>query len=359
LIGAGIGQTIITSNYWAPNPDYNIVPEQSLISFAPDNPAENPPFRLSGMTINCTYKCQGILLRNETEALCDKIRIDHIHIYNADWALTRFGTVYGVMDNCIVVGGLDHAGLHSYWTSTPYNFGGSDNFYFEDNEWGGVVDEFNSAGNESPRYCIRYNRIIGDRITGDGIRPLCDLHGNQGSSGHSASQGAEIYENTITMGSKVICLLDQRGGKVLCFNNYITSSDTAVTKVREEENDNLMPPANNLISGQPQHVSESYYWGNRLNGSIIINPYIDEIVNYGGSIGLVPQEDREFWCEKAQFNGTSGIGVGLLAGRPSTGTKGVAYWATDTKTLYICRDTNSWVEYYRPYAYPHPLRNIL
>ena len=62
------------------------------------------------------------------------------------------------------------------------------------------------------------------------------------------------------------------------------------------------------------------------------------------------------------FNGTTGMGFGTLANRPTTCTTnslesggGVGYWATDTKTLYRCSATNTWTDHYKPYAYPHPL----
>jgi len=69
------------------------------------------------------------------------------------------------------------------------------------------------------------------------------------------------------------------------------------------------------------------------------------------------------------FNGTVGTGSGLLSARPTTctpgfggtfgaspvGSFGVAYWGTDTNTLYICTATNTWTAYYVPYTYPHPL----
>lgn len=55
------------------------------------------------------------------------------------------------------------------------------------------------------------------------------------------------------------------------------------------------------------------------------------------------------------FNGTVGTGSGLLANRPTTCTPGVAYWATDTNTLYVCATANTWAPYYTPYVYPHPL----
>ena len=55
------------------------------------------------------------------------------------------------------------------------------------------------------------------------------------------------------------------------------------------------------------------------------------------------------------FNGTSGVGSGTLSSRPSTCAPMVAYWATDTNTLYQCSSTNTWTAYYTPYTYPHPL----
>jgi len=55
------------------------------------------------------------------------------------------------------------------------------------------------------------------------------------------------------------------------------------------------------------------------------------------------------------FDGTSGVGSGLSSARPSTCTPKVAYWSTDTATLYQCSSTNTWSLYYKPYTYPHPL----
>jgi hypothetical protein len=59
------------------------------------------------------------------------------------------------------------------------------------------------------------------------------------------------------------------------------------------------------------------------------------------------------------FDGTSGVGSGFLSTRPSTCTPKVAYWATDTNTLYQCSVTNTWTPYYTPYTYPHPLTQSL
>jgi len=67
------------------------------------------------------------------------------------------------------------------------------------------------------------------------------------------------------------------------------------------------------------------------------------------------QENREFHNYTTNFNGTVGVGRGLLANRPAMCTPLVAYFATDTHTLYQCGAGNVWKDYYRPFTYPHPL----
>ena len=66
------------------------------------------------------------------------------------------------------------------------------------------------------------------------------------------------------------------------------------------------------------------------------------------------------------FNGSSGMGHGTLANRPSACTTGVGYWASDQGgwnqsgsgeqgELFLCTATNTWTLSYTPYTYPHPL----
>jgi len=88
---------------------------------------------------------------------------------------------------------------------------------------------------------------------------------------------------------------------------------------------------------------------------------------YQESIGQAAQSSPT-----SPFNGSAGTGHGTLSNRPTTctagpggqfaagpprigGSPGVAYWATDENTLYVCTATNTWSLYYEPYTHPHPL----
>ncbi len=90
-------------------------------------------------------------------------------------------------------------------------------------------------------------------------------------------------------------------------------------------------------------------------------------------------ENKDFFSQKAgSFDGTGtaggGVGCGTLAARPATCTPGVGYWATDQScsdmtgmvgvnparpiagTFYKCAAPDTWMAYYTPFTYPHPIR---
>lgn len=113
--------------------------------------------------------------------------------------------------------------------------------------------------------------------------------------------------------------------------------------------------AGNYISGDnpttvaaiSQASDPMYEWLNALNGTV-----------QAGIKTNHPQHvaaNRDFYNWNGTFNGTSGVGTGLLSDRPATCTPAVAYWGTDTTTLYKCLTTNTWTASYTPYTYPHPL----
>lgn len=219
------------------------------------------------------------------------------------------------------------------------------------------------------RYAYRYNTI---HITGSG-QSLFDMHGNQGEYFYSC-MGGELYGNNITGGGGT--LLDHRGGRAFVFNN--NSASGMSIQVREEFADSLSPV--NYVGPNattyPQHVSGSYYWGNRTNftGAFMtasINTTCSQCIENGLA------ENVYFWQQSNSFNGTSGIGCGTLAARPSTCNPGVGYWATTQScsnltglvgdhpatpiagTLYRCTAAKTWDSGASPLPYPHPLRGAV
>jgi hypothetical protein len=354
LKGAGHDKTLIKGNMSS---------DRYLIIYRPSSPQANDPFRLTGITLDGDYKCRCLLVENLSATYpINKIRIDHNVIKQgpANIIVIR-GSVYGVGDNNEIINApsprnsvMAHLALQqSTWINTIFDFGTAENFYWEDNIIS-TNDMVTEAGH-SGRYCFRYNNITYTNPSYS-MAPLFDAHGNQ-PGGIYSTMGVEIYENNITSPDVGGKFFDDRGGKALIYNNSITSASGVNTSVTEETHDNICPPANNPISGQPQHVSDSYYWNNTHNG-IGFSPYIAQTLDYGVPEGMVPREDKHFWVQKSDFNGTSGMGVGPISSRPTTCTPGVAYWATDEKKLYRCLTPNVWTLYYVPYAYPHPLRTL-
>jgi hypothetical protein len=120
-----------------------------------------------------------------------------------------------------------------------------------------------------------------------------------------------------------------------------------------------------------QTLDPVYVWANTYNAagsgkdSIIddASGMLTDNVDYYQQFGQ--------YGEPGSFNGTKGVGQGLLSERPSTCTEGVGYWATDVGNwnhsggggqgaLYICGATG-WPSSpsYVPYQYPHPLQTSM
>jgi hypothetical protein len=109
-----------------------------------------------------------------------------------------------------------------------------------------------------------------------------------------------------------------------------------------------------------QALSPIYAWSNTLGGAGATSIIGDKT----GVLAANRDYYQQFGAfgESGSFDGTRGIGQGLVSARPSTctagpggNTPGVGYWATDTNTLYVCNPTNNWTTYYTPFTYPHPL----
>ena len=368
LKGAGIDKTIITCNYSGSGTNWES--SRFLVSYVPESPGADQPFRLSGFTFDLNNKdTGGLLLRNTTNYHQTKIRIDHTKWENVIGNFTRhiihiYGYFYGVADNNYI----DTPGLMRFealdtttWANETFDFGTADNFYMEDNFF-----RFYNSGcfylEAAGRLALRYNAIKLDALVGeDGMYcAVVPVHGNQANA-WSGAMGFEAYGNEIyaTYDNR---LVDMRAGKTLFYNNTITQprSSTMIC-AREEEYDSGNPPARSPISGQPQHVSDSYIFNNYRNGVLKITdfPYTGSQLYYGDEGCYVPTEDIHFFRHNTSFNGSSGVGVGTLSQRPSSCSKeGVAWWATDENKLYRWKN-GKWELYYTPFPYPHPLRAIL
>ena len=96
-----------------------------------------------------------------------------------------------------------------------------------------------------------------------------------------------------------------------------------------------------------QAIDPVYAWNNRSKSNLVpaVSHYYTHI-----------QPNRDYYDWTANFDGTTGVGQGVLSLRPTTCTPLVAYWAIDTNTLYQCSAKNTWTVYYKPYTYPHPLQ---
>lgn len=123
------------------------------------------------------------------------------------------------------------------------------------------------------------------------------------------------------------------------------------------------PPTRSRITHRNlnQGIDPVYAFSNVLTG---VNNYYTDV--YPTII-----ENRDYYLENASFTSspTTGVGVGPIAARPSSGlVAGVGWWATDQGEwdstngatpdgqLYRATGPTTWELYYLPLQYPHPSR---
>ena len=102
-----------------------------------------------------------------------------------------------------------------------------------------------------------------------------------------------------------------------------------------------------------QRLSPVYWWNNTDSNNF--GSQITTINVATSDTGYI-QSERDYYTYMSSFDGTAGVGRGLLANRPATCAPLTAYFATDTSTLYQCSSANTWTAYYSAYTYPHPLQ---
>jgi len=371
--------------------------DQTIINDGTGTGPDEDPFlisvsggRLTGITIfdprpNGDYKFAVDTARGTTNW-----RIDHCHIHPSNTTTGGIGALgFGLIDhnyidtaNTGVSGQGDHPLDAKYngdynW-SQPLNAGTANAIYIEDNEF--VYSQvLNGIDNyDGARWVFRYNDVQGTNIAN---------HGLDSTSNGRSTMLSEVYNNTFSnSGTHIYQWFVTRGGTYFVFNNVISASGGSfdlfidLREYRADTSqyqwgicDGTNPIDGNTLGQQGwpcmdqvgratnQLATPSYSWGNNWKGSAptVANTQVCgssdcSSTNRAGVYQIL--NNREFYVEAPNFNGTVGTGTGLLSARPATCSGSVGYWATDTNTLYQCSGANTWSAFYRPYSYPHPLQ---
>jgi len=346
------------------------------------------------------------------EARQQRWRIDHCSFTNStgssQYAIQANGTNQTVMpaglidNNNFIEGRIDVSGMGTFlknsgfWATDPV-IGTANQVYIEDNTFyktvgggGNVIDSGRASS-----YVARYNTVKG--------RTEFMTHGWQDED-ERGTRSWEIYGNSFTAASSTFTAIWMRSGTgVIAYNQFsnysydITFDDNrAAGSCADCDTVKLCSglsyaDGNILANGWPcrdqiGRGKDAFVWSaNTTNPSPVQESspaylFVNRRSTGNSSVyahngtGAWIQSDRDYYTHNASFNGTSGVGCGTLANRPTSCTPGVAYWATNQSctdttgmvganpsnpikgTLYKCNASGQWETHYTPYTYPHPLR---
>ena len=405
IVGAGIGNTIISSS-----------------SIQADGC--NSPCEITGFTWNMGNYMQisgSIGWRVDhnafTRATWDYVFFTYGNGPTATEGLFDHNTVtYG---RVVMYGESNSTGGQYRW-SEPLNMGTSHAVYVEDNivnnpdgSTGGSYGNF-TDGNDGCRLVVRFNSMLGSRFESHGVqgdnndgcvlfeyynnamaqpakpnyRPMF-IRGGTGVVFHNTSDGKYNVINIDTDRSNEDSIARQVPNWQFC-DGLAQSANTGgftfthpKTVIVDGAGAGGYPCRDQIGRGQnafrwvdfgssvpTQALVPAYFWRNTQPSGEIPVPVScetsgDALCN--NQTANIIKQNRDYYLYSASFDGTTGVGEGVLASRPISCTTGVAYWATDQGEwngnhdgadgqLYKCTSTNTWALYYVPFTYPHPLQ---
>jgi hypothetical protein len=324
-----------------------------------------------------------------------RFRIDNNTFVISSEVITVSG-VYGLVDsNTFQFSGTNAEVVKIYgpndsW-ATPSSFGTADAVYLEDNTFTttqGLGSSQAVQGNYNARFVVRYNTITNAKIDAHGIWSNGDprYYGVWTNPTEHSARHYEVYGNRFRPSGGTPTWwfsLELRGGTGIVFDNEFTGTSmynsqgyprTYLHDYCNVANDgnclgfyltpDRYPGHDQLGRGMNQTLEPLYIWNNTVNGAVSPVsledwPVAGAIGQYGSTYSAndIVKKNRDYYEQNASFNGTSGVGVGVLGNGPSTCTPGVGYWATDVRKLFKCSAAGAWLESYSPYTYPHPMRS--
>lgn len=344
---------------------------------------------------------KGIGFIDEVLGVGDHLYIETTQSVTNDFTFLNGGAWQGETDN---------NGIKSW--SDADNFGTSKFFYIEDTRLsGGYASDCSNGGRWVFRYstAVTSNNGFANHGTHDGspvpVRGCRAAEVYQSTFNYTPGTGSVVEHNNsgpalvwgnTTTGYRYIvdmAIIRQNNGTYAeptppAGWGYCGNTQTGSTSVWDGNNTtNGYPCIDQPGRGQSDLLTQNASWPNIFNVTtgtqtwphnalspiyVWNNTYNDAGFSPEGCIsdnsGILT-ENVDYYqqfathCRAGSFNGTSGVGQGLLSARPATctagpggNTPGVGYWATDTQTLYVCNPTNTWGTYYTPYTYPHPLQ---
>jgi hypothetical protein len=354
--------------------------------------------RISGFVFsNSTGGTYGTIdFTTSGNAWYDKLRIDNNTFNQSSNMSIAIGYtanphyVYGVIDHNIfsasthdypltLYGGSDWGGVHQ---------GTANNLFIEDNTFNYTTENLGASGMDSfsQPMVVRYNTITNARISVHGV-----CHGAGGPP------NLEVYSNTITGGSGSSSgyrLIHHQGsGEFMVFNNVLNPGTSDPISLLYYRSENPNPEGCGTCDGSQskdgnrsgEHGYPCYHQPGRTGTGVLRPIYLWNNTQISGSMAQLSVDgsagtyhilaNRDYYqavstsaqtSATSPFSGTTGMGFGTLARRPTTcstgstdaadaGNGGVGYFATDTNTLYRCSASNTWTTHYQPYTYPHPL----